>query len=60
MTDALPPTIGAGHPAAFHLGPGHIIVYATPAFLAAYGSTCPGLPAREALPTCLPYRDSAG
>ncbi|MGO9180438.1 MAG: hypothetical protein ACLQHS_14440 [Candidatus Limnocylindrales bacterium] len=51
MTDAAPPpTIGAGHPAAFHLGPGHIIVYATPAFLAAFGSTCLGLPAREALP----------
>ena len=25
-------------------------MYATPAFLAAYGSTCLGLPAREALP----------
>ena len=50
MTDALPPTIGPGHPAAFHLGPGHVIVYATPAFLEAFGSTCLGLPAREALP----------
>ncbi len=49
MTDALPPTIGAGHPAAFHLGPGHVIVYANPAFPAAFGSTCLGLPAREAL-----------
>ncbi len=50
MTDTLPPTIGAGHPAVFHVGPGHVIVYATPAFLAAFGSTCLGLPAREALP----------
>jgi PAS domain-containing protein len=45
---------GAGHPAAFHLGPGHVIVYATPAFLAAFGSTCLGLPAREALPDLPP------
>ncbi len=50
MTDALSPTTDAGHPAAFHRGPGHVIVYATPAFLAAFGSTCLGLPAREALP----------
>jgi PAS domain-containing protein len=58
MTDALPPTIGAAHPAAFHRGPGHVIVYATPAFLEAFGSTCLGLPAREALPE-LPARTFA-
>ncbi|MGO9177869.1 MAG: hypothetical protein ACLQBX_11855 [Candidatus Limnocylindrales bacterium] len=54
MTDAAPRTMGAGHPVAFHLGPGHVIVYATPAFLAAFGSTCLGLPAREALPDLPP------
>jgi hypothetical protein len=49
MTDTVPAMTGGGHPAAFHLGPGHVIVYATPAFLVAFGSTCLGLPAREAL-----------
>jgi len=49
VTDAVPATTGRGHPAAFHLGPGHVIVYATPAFLSAFGSTCLGLPAREVL-----------
>ncbi|HXQ96489.1 MAG TPA: hypothetical protein VN800_06160 [Candidatus Acidoferrales bacterium] len=54
MTDGVSPTIGGPHPAAFHVGPGHVIAYATPAFLAEFGPTCLGLPAREALPDLPP------
>jgi hypothetical protein len=49
MTNAASTTTGGANPAAFHWGPGHVIVYGNPAFLAAYGPTCLGLPAREAL-----------
>jgi hypothetical protein len=36
-------------PAAFHYGPGHMIVHGNPAFIATFGSTAIGQPAREAL-----------
>ncbi len=36
-------------PAAMCLGPGHLIVYANPAFRAAFGAGCVGIPAREGL-----------
>jgi hypothetical protein len=36
-------------PAAFHLGPGHLIVHGNPAFVAAFGADAIGQPAREAL-----------
>lgn len=39
----------AASPAAFHFGAGHRIVHGNPAFLAEFGPTCVGLPAREAL-----------
>jgi hypothetical protein len=37
------------YPAAFHLGPGHLIVHGNAAFIEAFGSGCVGQPAREAL-----------
>ena len=37
------------YPAAFHVGPGHLIVHGNEAFLAAFGAGCVGQPAREAL-----------
>ena len=39
----------AGHPAAFHDGPAHIIRWANPLFLALFGEGVVGLPAREAM-----------
>jgi hypothetical protein len=39
----------AGHPAAFHDGPGHVIRWANPLFLAMFGQAVVGLPAREAM-----------
>jgi hypothetical protein len=36
-------------PAAFHYGPAHVIMHGNPAFIAAYGATCLGMPAREAM-----------
>jgi len=36
-------------PAAFHLGPGHVIVHGNGAFVAEFGRSSVGLPAREAL-----------
>ncbi len=36
-------------PAAFYLGPGHVIVAANQEFLAEFGINCLGQPAREAL-----------
>lgn len=39
----------AGHPAAFHYGPGHIVMYANPAFQAEFGGSCLGQPAREVM-----------
>jgi hypothetical protein len=46
------PTPAAGarsHPAAFHYGPGHLVMYANPAFEAEFGDRCLGLPAREVM-----------
>lgn len=37
------------YPAAFHVGPGHLIVHGNAAFMEAFGSGCVGQPAREAL-----------
>ena len=37
------------HPAAFHYGPGHVVMYANPEFQAEFGSTCLGQPAREVM-----------
>lgn len=45
-TDAPAP---AGHPAAFHDGPAHLIRWANPQFTALFGEGCLGLPAREAM-----------
>ena len=39
----------AGHPAAFHDGPAHIIRWANPPFLDVFGAGCLGLPARESM-----------
>jgi hypothetical protein len=40
---------GRPYPAAFHVGPGHLIVYGNAAFMEAFGHGCIGQPAREAL-----------
>lgn len=40
---------GRPYPAAFHVGPGHLIVHGNTAFIAAFGQGCVGQPAREAL-----------
>ena len=37
------------YPAAFHLGPGHLIVHGNAAFLEAFGNGSIGQPAREAM-----------
>jgi hypothetical protein len=39
----------ARRPAAVCHGPGHVVKYGNPAFLAAFGAQCVGLPAREGL-----------
>ena len=39
----------ARRPAAICRGPGHLVVYGNPAFLAAFGSRAVGMPARESL-----------
>ena len=39
----------ARRPAGFCRGPGHLVVYGNPAFVAAFGSVAVGLPARESL-----------
>lgn len=39
----------SGHPAAFHYGPGHLVMYANPAFEAEFGRSCLGQPAREVM-----------
>ncbi len=36
-------------PAAFHVGPGHMIVHGNAAFVELFGPRCVGQPAREAL-----------
>ena len=41
--------MGPPHPAAFHVGAGHMIVHGNRAFLDAFGRGCIGQPAREAL-----------
>lgn len=38
-----------GRPAAFCLGPGHVVVHGNPAFISAFRETAVGLPAREVL-----------
>lgn len=38
-----------GRPAAFCLGPGHVVVHGNPAFVESFGAPSVGLPAREAL-----------
>jgi len=35
--------------AAFHYGPGHLVMYANPAFEAEFGRSCLGQPAREVM-----------
>jgi hypothetical protein len=40
---------GPPSPAAFHYGPGHMIVHGNPAFIEAFGQGSIGQPAREAL-----------
>lgn len=47
--DASDGLAGPPYPAAFHLGPGHRIVHGNPAFVAEFGTTAIGLPAREAM-----------
>ncbi len=37
------------YPAAFHVGPGHLIVHGNAAFIDVFGRACVGQPAREAL-----------
>jgi PAS domain-containing protein len=39
----------SSHPGAFHYGPGHLVMYANPAFEAAFGRSCLGQPAREVM-----------
>ena len=47
--DAEDPGQAPPSPAAFHYGPGHMIVHGNPAFLEAFGAGAIGQPAREAL-----------
>lgn len=42
-------TIKGPGPAAFHYGPAHMIMHGNPAFVAQFGSTAIGQPAREAM-----------
>jgi hypothetical protein len=42
-------TAGSPSPAAFHYGPGHMIVHGNGAFIEAFGPSTVGQPAREAL-----------
>jgi hypothetical protein len=37
------------YPAAFHLGPGHVIMHGNPPFIAMFGAGAIGQPAREAM-----------
>jgi hypothetical protein len=39
----------ASHAGAFHYGPGHLVMYANPAFEAEFGPSCLGQPAREVM-----------
>jgi hypothetical protein len=38
-----------GRPAAFCFGPGHVVMHGNPAFVAAFGASAVGVPAREIL-----------
>ena len=51
MSDAVDPAIrtASPSPAAFHYGPAHMIMHGNPAFLATFGRTSIGMPAREAM-----------
>jgi hypothetical protein len=42
-------TAAVQRPAGMCLGPGHLIVYGNPAFVASFGQQCVGMPARETL-----------
>ena len=43
------PVVAPLRPAGFCTGPGHIVVYGNAAFVAEFGETCVGLPAREGM-----------
>jgi hypothetical protein len=54
IPDPFPPAgdvgdVGGSRPAAMCSGPGHVIRYGNPAFVAVFGHACLGLPARESL-----------
>ena len=50
MTDRTArPQPGAERPAGMCLGPGHLVVYGNPAFIATFGQGCIGMPARESM-----------
>ena len=42
-------TAAAVRPAGMCLGPGHLVVYGNPAFVATFGRQCIGMPARETM-----------
>jgi hypothetical protein len=42
-------TAAARRPAGMCLGPGHLVVYGNPAFVATFGQHCVGMPARETM-----------
>lgn len=48
-TGRLTAAAGRTHAAAFHYGPGHIVMYANPVFEAEFGRSCLGQPAREVM-----------
>lgn len=43
------PELAGPHPAAFHYGPAHVIMYGNPPFLDLFGAASVGVPAREAM-----------
>ena len=50
MTDSTArPQPGTERPAGMCLGPGHLVVYGNPAFIATFGPRCIGMPARETM-----------
>jgi hypothetical protein len=44
-----PEVARAASPAAFHFGPGHVIMHGNRPFVEAFGASAVGMPAREAL-----------
>ena len=54
MSDPPPRALAPPYPAAFHFGPGHVIMHGNPAFIDTFGEGCLGQPAREALVTLPP------